>query len=88
LSESFYILNLSVLHDLRPFLVVVDIVSRVHGGLIAMMFWTGLGWNRWTKPFTIVHKYFMYTSVQFLFTKHAYDEHLCNSVPCIGENWW
>ena len=43
-----------------------------HGGLIAMMFWTGLGWNKWTKSFTIVNKYFIYTYVQFLLTKQAY----------------
>ena len=24
-----------------------------------MMFWTGLGWNKWTKSFTIVNKYFI-----------------------------
>jgi len=40
------------------------------------------------KSFTIVHKYFIYTNIQFLLTKHACDERLYNTVPCIGENWW
>ena len=53
-----------------------------------MMFRTCLGWNKQTKSFTIVHKYFIYTYVQFLLTKHACDERLCHIVPCIGENWW
>jgi len=55
--------------------------------VIVMMFWMGLGWNKWTKSFTIVNKYFIYTYVQFLLTKHACDECLCIIVPCIGENW-
>ena len=44
------------------------IVSRVytHGGLIIMMFWTRLWWNKSTKSFTIVNKYFIITYVQFL----------------------
>jgi len=56
--------------------------------LQVMMFWMGLGWNKQTKSFTIVHKCFIYIYVQFLLTKHACDERLCNSVPCISENWW
>jgi len=35
----------------------------------------------------IVNKYFIYTYVQFLLTKHACDERLCIIVPYIGENW-
>ena len=41
-----------------------QILPTKHGGLIVMMFWTVLGWNKWTKSFTI----------QFLLTKHACDE--------------
>ena len=48
-----------------------QILPTKHGGLIVMMFWTVLGWNKWTKSFTIVNKCFIYTYVQFLLTKHA-----------------
>jgi len=34
----------------------------------------------------IVNKYFIYTYVKFLLTKHACDKRLCNIVPCIGKN--
>ena len=36
----------------------------------------------------VLHKYLIYTYVQFLLTKHACDKRLCNIVPYIGENWW
>ena len=39
------------------------------------MFLTGLGL---ATSFTIVNKYSIYTYVQFLLTKHACDERLCN----------
>ena len=56
-----------------------------HGGLIAMMFWTGLGWYKWTKSFTIVNKYFIYTYVQFLLTKQAYV--LVSGLALAFANW-
>jgi len=40
------------------------------------------------KSFTIVNKYFIYTCVKFLLTKHACDKCLCNIIPFIGKNWW
>ena len=57
--------------------LLISACQFLPGGLIVMMFWTGLGLNKWTKSFTIVNKYFIYTYVQFLLTKRAFDDRLC-----------
>ena len=44
--------------------------------------------NRRNNLQLYLFKYFIYTYVQFLLTKHACDKRLCYIVPCISENWW